>query len=196
MKARVIDPKHEFYNCIFEVACLSYENAAGRDIKSRDIIAASFEELEFIYDSKWEEDIIRNREILNIKKPKKASYYMYYVLIKSIEEHIGLDIGKLIVLVDNELDSKKVWIKKVIAAVNDRPVTINITGKNYTNKFDIRIIDEDNEEFIMKCRSEIEKLQIGLKNDAKRINGLADTIKSIEGEKVYTSTQELSLKGA
>lgn len=196
MKAKVIESKHEFYDCIFEVSCLSYENAAGRDIKSMDIVAASFDQLEFMYDANWEEEIIRNREILNIKKPKKASYCMYYALIKSIEAHMGLKIEKLLILDDSELDSKKVWMKKIIAAANNKPIIINITGKNYSNKFDIRITDGDSKEFIEECRMEIERLQIGLKRDAKRINGLVDTIKYMEDEKVYTSTLELSSKGA
>jgi hypothetical protein len=196
LKARVIEPKHEFYDCIFEVAYLSYENIAGRDSKSGDIIAARFDEVEFKCDANWEESIIRNRDILNIKKPKKASFYMYYAIIKSIEEHIGLSIDELLILDDNELDSKKVWIKKIIAAANSNPIAINITGQNYSNKFDIKLTDMNKEEFIKECQSEIVKLQIGLKGYEKRINGLMNTVQSINGEKMYTSTQGLSLKGA
>ena len=196
MKARVIQLKHEFYDCIFEVAYLSYENIAGRDSKSGDIIAASFDEVKFKCDTNWEESIIRNRDILNIKKPKKASFYMYYAIIKSIEEHIGLGIDELLILDDNELDSKKVWIKKIIAAANSNPIAINITGQNYSNKFDIKLTDMNKEEFIKECQSEIVKLQIGLKGYEKRINGLMNTVQSIKGEKMYTSTQGLSLKGA
>lgn len=196
MKARVIETKHEFYDCIFQVAYLSYDNTAGYDVKSKDIIAAGFDEVEFIYDADWEEEIVKNREILNVKKPKKASYYMYFVLIKSIIEHMGLNIDKLSILHDNEYDSKKVWIKRIAASVNGNPININITGQNYSNKFDISITDVKNEIFIKDCMEEIEKLQIGLKKDAKRINGLMNTIKSVKEEKMYTSTQGLSLKGA
>lgn len=196
MKARVIDAKHEFYGCTFEVAYLSYANAAGYDIKSRNIISAGFEEIEFIYDADWEKEIVKNREILNIKKPRKASYYMYFILIKSIEEHIGMGINELLILKDNEYDSKKVWIKKIGASVNGNPININITGENYSNKFQIKITDVENDLFIKDCMEEIERLQIGLKRDAKRINGLVKTVKSIKGEKVYTGTQGLSLIGA
>lgn len=196
MKARVIDAKHEFYGCTFEVAYLSYANAAGYDIKSRNIISAGFEEIEFIYDADWEKEIVKNREILNIKKPRKASYYMYFILIKSIEEHIGMGINELLILKDNEYDSKKVWIKKIGASVNGNPININITGENYSNKFQIKITDVENDLFIKDCIEEIERLQIGLKRDAKRINGLVKAVKSIKGEKVYTGTQGLSLIGA
>lgn len=196
MKARVIESKHEFYGCTFEVAYLSYANAAGYDIKSRDIISAGFEEVEFIYDAHWEKEVVKNREILNIKKPRKASYYMYFILIKSIKEHMGLGINELLILNDNEYDSKKVWIKKIGASVNGNPININITGENYSNKFQIKITDVDNDLFIKDCMEEIERLQIGLKRDAKRINGLVETVKSIKGEKVYTGTQGLSLIGA
>ncbi len=196
MKARVIEPNHEFYDCIFEVSCLSYENAAGRYLKTGDIIAAGFEQLKFIFDADWEEEIIKNREILNIKKPRKASYYMYYVLVKSIEAHIGEEPFELIVMGEKEIDSKKGWMMNIKAAANYKPLTINITGKNYSNSFDIRITDGDREEFIKDCRTEIERLEIGLKRDAERINGLVDTIKDMKNEKVYTSTPELSFKGA
>lgn len=196
MKARVIEASHEFYDCIFEVSCLSYDNAAGRDVKTGDVIAAGFEQLEFIYDGEWEREIVENREILNIKKPRKASYYMYLALVKSLEAHIGDEIRELVILDEKEIDGKKVWMKNIKAAANNSPLTINITGKNYSNKFDIRITEGDRDEFMEECRGEIERLQIGLKRDAKRINGLVDTIKDMKNEKVYTSTPELSLKGA
>lgn len=196
MKAIVIVPDHEFYDCMFEVSCLSYDNAAGRDLKTGDIVAAGFEQLKFIFDDAWEKEIIENREILYIKKPRKASYYMYYALVKSIEAHINEELFELIVLDEKDIDSKKVWMKSIKASANNKPLTINITGKNYSNKYDIRITDGDREEFIKECRTEIERLQIGLKRDVKRINGLVDTIKDMKNEKVYTSTLELSLKGA
>jgi hypothetical protein len=180
LKARVIEPKHEFYDCTFRVAYLSYENTAGKDVRSGDIIAAGIDEVEFICDADWEEEIVNNREILNVMKPKKASHYMYYALIKSIEEHIGLKIESLLILEDNGFDSKKVWIKKITAAANGKPITINITGQNYSNKFDIKLTDMDNQEFINKCQKEIEKLEIGLKMHGKRINGLVSIIKSIK----------------
>lgn len=196
MKARIIEKKHEFYDSTFEVAFLSYDNAAGRDIKTKEIIAAEFDDIEFIFDANWEEEIVRNREILNVKKPKKASYYMYFILLKSIMEHVKSDIDELLILHDNEYDSKKVWIKRIVASVNGNPININITGQYYSNKFDIKITDVDNEVFIEECMEEIKKLQIGLRKDAKRINKLVNTIKYIKGEKVYTRTQGLSLKGA
>jgi hypothetical protein len=121
---------------------------------------------------------------------------MYYAIIKSIEEHTGINIDELLILDDKELNSKKVWIKKIITAANSNPIAINITGQNYSNKFDIKLTDMNKEEFIKECQSEIAKLQIGLKKYEKRIDGLIKTVQSLNEEKMYTSTQELSLKGA
>lgn len=196
LKAKVIKPDHEFYDCTFEVAYLSYENIAGRDSNSGDIIAANFDEVEIKCDTSWEEIIIGNREILNIKKPGKAPFYMYYAIIKSIEEHMGTSINKLIILDDKEFITKKVWVKKIIVAANENPIAINIVGQNYSSKFNVSLTDMNKEDFIMKCQSEIVKLQIGLDAYEKRINGLINTVQSLKEEEMYTSTHGLSLKGA
>jgi hypothetical protein len=196
VKAKVIEKKHEFFGSTFEVAYLAYDKIAGNDLINKDIIAAGLDEVEFIFDAEWEKEIIYNSEVLNIKKPKKASYYMYYAIIKSIIEHTGEAIRDLIILDDNEMDSKKVWIKKIKASANEKPIIINITGQNYNNVFEIKITDMDRDEFIKDCEDEINKLKIGLDLYAKRINGLMYTISSLKGEKVYTGTPELSLTGA
>lgn len=196
MRARVIDPKHEYYDCSFIVSYLSYNNIAGRGRDSRDIIAATFDEVEFLFDNGWEEEIVNSREILNIKKPKKASYYMYYAILKSIEAYVGSQDLDLFILEETEIASKKVWTKKIIAYAGFHPIQIDVTGQNFINRFDIKVADMDSKDFICECRREKEKLEIGLKDQAKRINGLNYIIENVNNDKVYTSTQELSLEGA
>lgn len=180
--------KHGLYNCKFEVGFLSYEMAAGRDTVSGSVVAAEFEDIDFIYDEAWEEKIIKNRNILNINKPKEASYYIYFILISAIEEHIKEDINELQILSDTDNHSKNMWVKRIELSANGSPIRINISGKKYTNSFDVRTTDIDKEEFILDCEEEIKKVQSGLKLYTKRLNGLMYTIQLIKNDKITNET--------
>lgn len=195
MKCKIIEKNHQYFNIVFDVKYLSYNTIAGTSRGLSDIIVARFEEVEFIYDLPWEEEVVKNREILKIKRPNEASYYMYFAIIKALEEHINERIEDMVMVKDGDYASKKVWGKKIKIAVNGKPVLVDITGRRYSNVFDIRITDLDRDEFLEDCAIEVEKLKIGLNNYAKRINGLMYTMNLIKNPRMYASTLELSEKG-
>lgn len=184
MRGRINLDTHEFYDAIFNINYLTFEMAAGQDMETGSIVAADFENIDFIYDSPWEEKIIKNREILNINKPKEASYYMYFILISAIEEHIKGEIRELQILSDIDNKSNNRWVKKIKIAANGRPVVVNISGKKYSNDFDVRTTDMDKEEFILECQNEIGRMQNGLRLYTKRLNGLMYTIQLIKNDKI------------
>lgn len=183
MKGRVKLDAHEFYNSVFDIGFLSFEMAAGQEERTGSVVAAQFEDVDFIYDAPWEEKVIKNREILNIKKPREASYYMYFILISAIEEHIKAEIDELQILSERDSLSKNMWVKKIKLAANGIPVVINISGKKYSNEFDVRTVDMERQEFVKECEEEIEKAQNGLRLYTKRINGLMYTIQLIKYDK-------------
>jgi hypothetical protein len=176
LKARIVDPEHQLYNEIFNVSFISVDTAAGIDIQTGEIIAASFDDIEFIYELPYEEEIIKHREILSIKKPREASFAMYSVILNCMEEFIGGDIESIVIVNDVDSKSKKVWVKHINAAVNGIPISIDISGKKYDNVFDIKVSDINKDEFIFSCEREICKVQNGLKLYTKRLNGLMYTI--------------------
>jgi hypothetical protein len=191
MKCRVVSENHTHYNVIFDVRFLSYNLVKGLDKNTYNKIDVGFEDVEFICDATWEEELIKCRDVLNITKPEEASYYFYYAVLKSLEAHLGSAIENMVVIRENDLASKKVWIKKVEACVNGRPVVIEVTGKKKSNNFDIQVTDIDKELFKQDCERELEKLKIGLKDYTKRINGLMYTMYMMDNKNMYTSTLEL-----
>jgi hypothetical protein len=191
MKCRVVSENHAHFNVIFDVRFLSYNLIRGLDKNTLNKIDVGFEDVEFIFDAGWEEELVKCRDMFSIKKPDEASYYFYYAVLKSLEAHVGGGIENMTVIKEHDLASKRVWIKKAEALVNGRPVIIEITGKKKCNTFDINITDIDKEDFIHDCEKELEKLKIGLQDYAKRINGLMYTMQQMEDNKVYTSTLEL-----
>lgn len=191
MKCRVVSENHTHYNVLFDVRFLSYNLVRGIDKSTLNRIDVGFEDVEFIFDAGWEEELVKCRDIFSIKKPSEASYYFYYAVLKSLEAHVGGAIENMTVIKENDLASKRVWIKKAEAFVNGKPVIIEVTGKKKCNNFDINITDIDKEDFIHDCEKELEKLKIGLQEHTKRINGLMDTIHQMKDNKVYTSTLEL-----
>jgi hypothetical protein len=191
MKFNIKSDMHEFAGRICDVKFLSHNKVLGLDVVSKNRVEAEFDDVEFIFDASWEEELIRNREILRVTKPEQASYYMYYAILKSIEAHIEDEVKNIVVIKDKDMNTKKVWIKKIEAFANGKPILIDITGKKYSNIFDIKITDLNKEDFMYDCEKELEKLKIGLNDYAKRINGLVYTMQSMEERGLYTSTLEL-----
>jgi hypothetical protein len=191
MKCRVISENHTHFNVIFDVRFLSYNLVRVLDKTTNNKLDIGFEDVEFLCDAAWEEELIKYRDVFNIKKPEEASYYFYYAVLKSLEAHVGSNIENMVVINDNDLASKRVWIKKAEALVNGRPVIIEVTGKKKCNNFDIQITDIDKEDFLRDCEKELEKLKIGLQDYTKRINGLMYTMHQVEDKNMYTSTLEL-----
>lgn len=191
MKAKIIYKNHPNYNCIINVFHISLDGVTGK-LSQGERIMAPFNKVQLIYDAKWEEKIMMHKDILGIKRPPKAPLYMYYVIIEAIEKHIGGRIENITILreVDNEF--KKVWNKRIYGAVNGQPLGIEIGANNYSNMFDIKIRDIDEDVFIENCRDEIDKLKIGLELYTKRINGLMYTMKKMKDRGLYTSTHELT----
>lgn len=192
MKARIVNLEHQQYDEVFKVSYICIDTAAGIDVQTGDIIAADFEDVEFIYEFPYEEYIIEHREILYIKKPAEASYEMYYIILKSIEEFLHSSVESIVIVNDIDSKNKKVWIKHVNAAVNGVPVSIDVSGKKYDNVIDIKISDVDKEEFLCSCEKELYKVQNGLRLYTKRLNGLMYTIKKAKREELYTGTRELN----
>lgn len=192
MKARILYESHPNYNCIINVIHISLDGVMGM-LSSGEKVMAPFDEVQLIYDNDWEKKIMKHRDILEVKRPLKASLYMYYAIIESIEKHIGGEIEDISVLKEVDNEFKKVWNKRIYGAVNGKPIGIEIGANNYSNTFDIKIRDIDEETFIEKCQDEINDLKIGLELYTKRINGLMYTMKKVKDNGLYTSTHELSL---
>lgn len=197
MRAKIIADNHEYSGAEFRISFLSYDMAAGTLPETGGIVAAAIEELEFIYDADWEKKIINNREVLNIKKPREASYFMYSAVIQSIEGHLGEELGELVIIEDKDSSLKNTWMKNITILANGRPVNVNITGKKLSNSFSITAVDMKKDEFLEKCEREVGKLQNGLKKYTKRLNGLVYTIQLIKNDNITENKSKLSrIEGA
>lgn len=178
MRAKIVLKDNLYYGRIIKVSLLSFDRVAGM-LNPLNKIDLKFNDVEFIFDEPWERELIENRWVLNIKKPQMASHYIYYAIIKSVKEHIGENIDEIMVLKDVDNKFKGAWEKRVYAAINNKPIAINISGKDYINSFQIKIMDIEREEFIKRCFEEIEESKNGLKMYTKRLNGLMYTINKI-----------------
>jgi hypothetical protein len=183
MLAKVVNKKNEYCGRTYSVSYLSYNTAAGYDVKSRDAVLANLNDIEVICEEEWEKSIMDNKEILQIKKPCEASYYMYYALLNALLEHFKCPVKSFLIVQDEGKKMAGIWIKEIKALINGRPVCINISGKKYKNIFDIYINDIDRKEFEKECKREIQKVKNGLKLYTKRLNGLMYTIQLLNSKK-------------
>lgn len=178
MKARIILKDNIFYNKIIKVSLLTFERVLGW-VNPLNKVDLKFEDVEFIFDEPWESELVENRWVLNIKKPQKAFHFIYYAIIRTVKEHIGENVDEIMILKDVDNQFKGVWEKRIYAAINNKPIAINISGKDYSNNYQIRVMDIDREEFLKRCFDEVEESKNGLKLYTKRLNGLMYTINSM-----------------
>lgn len=175
MRARIISEDNIFYNKIIKVYLLTFERVFGL-VNPLNKLDLKFEDVEFIFDEAWESELVENRWALKIKKPEKAFHYIYYAIIRSVKEHIGENIDEAMILKDVDNQFKGIWEKRIYAAINDKPIAINISGKDYSNSYNIKVMDINREEFLKRCYAEVEESKNGLELYTKRLNGLMYTI--------------------
>ena len=183
MLAKVVNKKNEYCGRTYNVSYLSNNTAAGYDIASRDAVLANLNDIEVTCEEEWERSILDNKEILQIKKPYGASYFMYYALLNALLLHFKGPVKNFLIIQDEDNYKTGIWTKEIKAVINGRPVLINISGSKYKNVFDIYINDINKKEFEEECKREIEKVKNGLKLYTKRLNGLMYTIQLLNSKK-------------
>lgn len=191
MKVRVINRSSDYFDSTIDVKFLNYKYVFGFLSGGYTKVKLPFEDVEFIFEHEWEESMVKHRDILKISLPKAVSLKLYSVMCYAIEQHLKGEIKSIAVLSDiNEKARRGFWYKKLDMLVNQRcPVSITISGKNYSDLYNIDIEDRDADSFIYGCRDGIRKLRELIDRNTEQLElyerALNDLMNPNEDKPVY-----------
>lgn len=171
MKAKIVNKKSAFAGKKIDVEFLDSRYVYGYLSGTREKLQLPFNDVKLVYEYKWEKAVVKYRELLNIKLPKAASIKFYAALCSAIEEHYKLEIESIHIIRDVEEKARtKYWYKNIDMLVNNtHPVNIRITGRNYTDIYDIDIEDIDMESLANECRDDICKLETIIEKSCSKL---------------------------
>ena len=125
---------------------------------------------------------MKHRELLGIKLPAATSAKFYAALCSAIEQHCKPEIESIQIICDlEEKARKKYWYKNIDLLINGNdPVNIRMTGRNYSDIYDIDIEDIDIECLSCECRDNIAKLEAMIEESRKKICFYRDMLNLLE----------------
>lgn len=164
---------------LFNVIAISYDLVGAK--KDNEKLVFKFDEVEFIYDNEFEELIIRNKEILKIKKPKGLSSRFYQVILEALNQFKGIKaIDNLEVIHEEHEIKKSITLVKLKMVVNNVPVQVDMVRSKTNQMYDIKITEIEAEDFINDCSERIQginKTIDGYLKDASRVMRAMDLAK-------------------
>jgi hypothetical protein len=171
MKAKVVGESSGYTNEIVDVRQINYGYVYGLLSDGSSKVKIPFEDVEFIFDSTWEESVIKYRDVLKISIPPAVSMGFYAALSHVLEQHYEGDIESIDILSDdNEKSRKGYWYKKTVVVINNcHPVFITASGRNYTNNYNISMEDMDPKSFACQCREGIVRLRKSMDREAEQL---------------------------
>lgn len=154
---------------LFDVLFLTEEEIYAINKKNNQKKVFKYSEVKFNFDAEWEEELIKHREILAIKKPRCASFYMHYAILIAIKEHINEEIKSIAIIEDGDGTFKKGFLKDIKCIVNLRGININVSGNAYKNIFDIKVADLDPKVVLDSISYEYHKVKQKIENESRKL---------------------------
>ena len=164
---------------LFDVLFLTDEEIYAINKNNDQKKVFKYSEVEFHFDDEWEEEIVKHREILAIKKPRCASFYMHYAILTAIKEHIEEDIIGLSIIEEDDGTFNKGFLKNIKCVVNLKGLGVYVSGNAYKNIFDIKIVDLDEENIIESLSFEYQRVKQKIENESRKLLKLDYILKNI-----------------
>lgn len=170
MRAEVIDKTSEHFGSVIDVCSINYEYITGFIEDDHKKIKINFDEVKFEFDSEWERDAVKYRDLLNIKTPA-SSMKFYAALCYAIGQHFKFEIKSIVIVNDiNEKVRKNYWYKNIECIINSvRPINIRVLGREYSDIYDISIEDIDGDKFAAMCSEGIKKLKLLIDESSEKL---------------------------
>lgn len=154
---------------LFDVVFLTDDDIFAVNKNKNEKRIFKYDEVQFHFDADWEMELINNREILSIKKPRCASFFMYYAVLESIKGHLNEDIYRIVILDELDRNHKRGFVKEIKMFVNNRGIKVLMSGIAYKNIYDIRIVDLKSNILKESLDIEFEITKQRIERDKKRI---------------------------
>jgi hypothetical protein len=169
MKAKVINESSNYFDMVISVKLAGPSHIFGYIPNTRTRVQLPYEDVELTFEHEWEKSIVKYKSLLNIKLPMAASMKLYAAICYVAEQHFNGEIRSISVVKDVEEKVRKgYWYKYIDIIINHvNPVNIRVTGKNYTDLYNINAEDIDAKSFAAECVDGICRLKelIGKSNE-------------------------------
>jgi hypothetical protein len=191
MKIRVINQELSEFNHDYKVRNINYDMVVVEE--NNKTYSFVMEDIELISENKYDELILKYKDILKIKLGHNISIALYSALVNCIEGKIDGKLMNLNVLKDEYNVSKRgIWEKKLVVVVNQGvPLDITVIGEKYSEKFSITLKDITLQDFIEGCsesikhiRKDIEEKENAIKAYKRAINEVLNNSVNVMDESV------------
>jgi hypothetical protein len=191
MKIRVINQELSEFNHDYKVRNINYDMVVVEE--NNKTYSFVMEDIELISENKYDELILKYKDILKIKLGHNISVALYSALVNCIEGKIDGKLMSLNVLKDEYNISKRgIWEKKLVVVVNQSvPLDIIVIGEKYSEKFSITLKDITLQDFIEGCsesikhiRKDIEEKENDIKACKRAINEVLNNSVNVMDESV------------
>lgn len=158
MKIEIINKNHQYFRYITEPIKMNFESVLVEINGQKCVINRA--DTRIIAQNKYEEVIKECEDLLKIKLNRGISIVLYKAIAECIKEEINTSLRNIEVIKDGyKLLSKGRWSKDIIILVNGfEPFEINISGEKFNNKYAIKLIKVESEEFLFNNKQEIKNL--------------------------------------
>ena len=159
MKIRVINQELSAFNHDYKVKNINYDMVVIEE--NNETVPFLMDDIELIPENKYDDLIIKYKNILKIKLGHNISIRFYSALINCIEEKIREKLESLDVLKDKySINKRGIWEKKLVVVVNKGvPLDITVIGEKYAEKFNITFKDITLQDFIEGCSESIRHIR-------------------------------------
>lgn len=167
MKIKVINKDNEDFNRQFDVKRMNYDQVIVSYPNYKNMKTFNSIDVEYIPECEKDELLLKNRYILKIKIPRGVGSFFYKALIDSIEDEINEHLYDINLLKDiyKQPTNRGRWEKEIlIQANNETALNIICSGQNFKkNSYNINITRLNKDEFIERCKFEIEEVKKQIK---------------------------------
>ena len=186
MKVKIISTELEDFEEEFKVRRMNYDQVVVNYPTGTGIKVFNNKDVEFISESKIDEFLISNKDLLKIKLNRGVSVTLYKAILDDLEEEFKIIFKNLILLRDNYTVNKRgIWDKEIVCIVNDIiPLKIIANGQNFKkSNFNIEINQMSKEDFLELCTYEINKIRKEISKMEQTLATYGMAIKNLEDSK-------------
>jgi hypothetical protein len=159
MRIRVINQELSEFNHDYKVKNINYDMVVVQE--NNETIPFAMDDIELIPENKYDDLIIKYKDILKIRLGHNISAALYTALVRCIEDKTGEKLKHLDVLNDEySVNKRGIWEKKLVVVVNHVvPLNITVIGEKYVEKFSITFKDITLQDFIDGCSENIKRIR-------------------------------------
>lgn len=179
MRAKILNKTIHHTKEELKVLSINYDFVAVKINSDKKVFRR--DEVELIFDNKYEKILDEYEDILKIKLNKGMTFAFYPTLINFIEDIIEGRVEQIDVLEDEfKFIKKGIWEKNLLLVINNlRTFKVSVIGQKYGDSFSFTIKEISLGSFIKEYELKVKALEDEIKEKQILKNKYKETLKTI-----------------